>query len=31
VGSILEVSVRRISNRDRVNVQLINAETDEHM
>ena len=31
VGSILEGSVRRIGNRVRVNVQLINAENDEHM
>src|SRR5512132_2815525 len=31
VGAILEGSVRRIGNRVRVNVQLINAETDEHM
>jgi len=31
VGAILEGSVRRIGNRVRVNVQLINADTDEHM
>jgi TolB-like protein/Flp pilus assembly protein TadD len=31
VGAILEGSVRRNGNRVRVNVQLINAETDEHM
>jgi tetratricopeptide (TPR) repeat protein len=31
VGSILEGSVRRIGNRVRVNVQLINAENDEHI
>jgi TolB-like protein/Flp pilus assembly protein TadD len=31
VGAILEGSVRRIGNRVRVNVQLINTETDEHM
>jgi TolB-like protein/Flp pilus assembly protein TadD len=31
VGAVLEGSVRRIGNRVRVNVQLINAETDEHM
>ena len=31
VGTILEGSVRRIGNRVRVNVQLINADTDEHM
>ena len=31
VGAILEGSVRRIGKRVRVNVQLINAETDEHM
>src|SRR5215475_9786546 len=31
VGAILEGSVRRAGNRVRVNVQLINAETDEHM
>src|SRR6266404_1550166 len=31
VGSILEGSVRRIGNRVRVNVQLINADTDEHI
>src|SRR3954454_12889911 len=31
VGAILEGSVRRIGNRVRVNVQLINAETDEHL
>jgi TolB-like protein/lipoprotein NlpI len=31
VGAILEGSVRRVANRVRVNVQLINAETDEHM
>jgi TolB-like protein/Flp pilus assembly protein TadD len=31
VGAILEGSVRRIGNRVRVNVQLINAESDEHM
>jgi TolB-like protein/Tfp pilus assembly protein PilF len=31
VGAILEGSVRRIGNRVRVNVQLINAATDEHM
>jgi len=31
VGTILEGSVRRIGNRVRVNVQLINAENDEHI
>src|SRR5207244_3114407 len=31
VGNILEGSVRRIGNRVRVNVQLINAESDEHI
>jgi TolB-like protein/Flp pilus assembly protein TadD len=31
VGAILEGSVRRIGNRVRVNVQLINTDTDEHM
>jgi serine/threonine-protein kinase len=31
VGSILEGSVRRIGNRVRINVQLINAENDEHI
>jgi TolB-like protein/Tfp pilus assembly protein PilF len=31
VGNILEGSVRRIGNRVRVNVQLINAENDEHI
>src|SRR5437667_6785596 len=31
VSTILEGSVRRIGNRVRVNVQLINADTDEHM
>ena len=31
VGAILEGSVRRIGNRVRVNVQLICADTDEHM
>src|SRR6201981_284727 len=31
VGSILEGSVRREGNRVRVNVQLINADTDEHL
>jgi TolB-like protein/Tfp pilus assembly protein PilF len=31
VGAILEGSVRRAGNRVRVNVQLINADTDEHM
>src|SRR6059058_5690076 len=31
VGAILEGSVRRMGNRVRVNVQLINADTDEHM
>jgi TolB-like protein/Tfp pilus assembly protein PilF len=31
VGAVLEGSVRRIGNRVRVNVQLINADTDEHM
>src|SRR5262252_7133363 len=31
VGAVLEGSVRRIGNRVRVNVQLINAESDEHM
>jgi TolB-like protein/Flp pilus assembly protein TadD len=31
VGTILEGSVRRIGNRVRVNVQLINAANDEHM
>src|SRR5881227_2569122 len=31
VGAILEGSVRRVGNRVRVNVQLINADTDEHL
>ena len=31
VGTILEGSVRRVGNRVRVNVQLINAENDEHI
>src|SRR5437660_3418458 len=31
VSTILEGSVRRIGNRVRVHVQLINADTDEHM
>jgi len=31
VGTILEGSVRRVGNRVRVNVQLINAEDDEHI
>ena len=31
VGAILEGSVRRVANRIRVNVQLINARTDEHV
>jgi TolB-like protein/Flp pilus assembly protein TadD len=31
VGTILEGSVRRVGNRVRVNVQLINAANDEHM
>jgi TolB-like protein/Tfp pilus assembly protein PilF len=31
VGAILEGSVRRMGNRVRVNVQLINADTDEHI
>jgi len=31
VGAVLEGSVRRIGNRVRVNVQFINADTDEHM
>src|SRR6266550_381237 len=31
VGTIVEGSVRRIGNRVRVNVQLINADTDEHI
>lgn len=31
VGTILEGSVRRIGNRVRVNVQLINANNDEHI
>jgi tetratricopeptide (TPR) repeat protein len=31
VGAILEGSVRRMGNRVRVNVQLINADTDEHL
>ncbi len=31
VGNILEGSVRRIGNRVRVNVQLIDAENDEHI
>src|SRR5881398_3027878 len=31
VGNILEGSVRRIGNRVRVNVQLINADTDKHI
>src|SRR2546429_8045488 len=31
VATILEGSVRRVGNRVRVNVQLINAETDEHL
>ena len=30
VATILEGSVRRVGNRVRVNVQLINANTDEH-
>ncbi|MBO0696395.1 MAG: hypothetical protein J2P56_09900, partial [Verrucomicrobia bacterium] len=31
VGAILEGSVRRVGNRVRVNVQLINADTDQHI
>jgi serine/threonine-protein kinase len=31
VATILEGSVRRVGNRVRVNVQLINADTDEHV
>ena len=31
VGTILEGSVRRIGNRVRVNVQLINVENDQHI
>jgi TolB-like protein/Tfp pilus assembly protein PilF len=31
VGAILEGSVRRLGNRVRVNVQLINTDTDEHL
>src|SRR5437773_3088627 len=31
VGTLLEGSVRRIGNRVRVNVQLINADNDEHI
>jgi TolB-like protein/Flp pilus assembly protein TadD len=31
VGTILEGSVRRVGNRVRVNVQLINAENDQHI
>src|SRR5262249_49581962 len=31
VATLLEGSVRRIGNRVRVNVQLINADNDEHM
>src|SRR6059058_2537515 len=31
VGTILEGSVRRVGNRVRVNVQLINVENDEHL
>jgi len=31
VGAILEGSVRRVGNRVRVNVQLINAENDQHI
>ncbi len=31
VGAILEGSVRKIGNRVRVNVQLINAENDQHL
>ena len=31
VAAILEGSVRRVGNRVRVNVQLINADTDEHL
>ena len=31
VGAVLEGSVRRVGNRVRVNVQLICAETDEHL
>jgi TolB-like protein/Flp pilus assembly protein TadD len=31
VANILEGSVRRVGNRVRVNVQLINADTDEHL
>jgi TolB-like protein/TPR repeat protein len=31
VGAILEGSVRRLGNRVRVNVQLINGQTDEHV
>jgi TolB-like protein len=31
VATVLEGSVRRVGNRVRINVQLINAETDEHI
>src|ERR1051326_1530686 len=31
VGSLLEGSVRRVGNRVRVSVQLINADNDEHI
>ena len=31
VATVLEGSVRRDGNRVRVNVQLINAETDQHI
>jgi TolB-like protein/Flp pilus assembly protein TadD len=31
VATVLEGSVRRIGNRVRVNVQLVNADTDEHL
>jgi Predicted integral membrane protein len=31
VGAVLEGSVRREANRVRVNVQLINAQNDEHI
>jgi TolB-like protein/Tfp pilus assembly protein PilF len=31
VGAVLEGSVRRVGNRVRVNVQLISADTDEHL
>ena len=31
VGTILEGSVRRVGNRVRVNVQLINVDNDQHI